>query len=243
MKILVPEQNLMGFLTAVYEAYYTHKDAETISSAPETPTLLDQTVDIPADAALASKVRSGIINKAGRDAYDEVATAYLSYDNKKEEKLFCYLKLLFRQGRDVLTMYANSEVIAFRDLLNKVNYEAHRFKGFLRFHELASGVYYSYFGGDNDILELLIPHFRGRFNDQKFILHDIKRGKLAYWDGRTVHLVPAPRTINIILSENELLFSTLWKEYHRNVAVEGRKNLKLQRQFLPKKYRWFMNEL
>jgi len=242
MKILIPEQNLAGFLTAVYHAYYTQKDAGTISTATQKATFLDESIEIPADAALASKVRAGIVSKAGRDAYDEVATAYLSCDREKEEKIFAYLKLLFAHGRNVLTMFGNPAVVAFRDVLNKVTHEAHRFKGFLRFQELASGVYYSYFGGDNDVIELLLPHFRGRLNTQKFILHDIKRGKLAYWDGAAMHLVPAPRTVNVLLSENELLFSALWKEYHEHVAIEERKNLKLQRQFVPKKYRWFMNE-
>lgn len=242
MKILVPEQNLVGFLTAVYHAYYMHKDAQTVSTAPQKATFLDEVVEISADAKLAARVRAGIINKAGEVAYEEVGAAYLSCDPEKEEKIFAYLKLLFKHGRNVLTMYGHPEVVAFRDVLNKVTHEAHRFKGFLRFQELASGVYYSYFGGDNDIIELLLPHFRGRLNTQKFILHDIKRGKLAYWDGAAMHLLPAPRTVNVLLSENELLFSALWKEYHEHVAIAERKNLKLQQHFLPKKYRWFMNE-
>jgi probable DNA metabolism protein len=242
MKILVPEQNLAGFLTAVYHAYYTHRDAGTISTDRQKPTFMDECTDIAADVELAAGVRAGIIRKAGKIAYDEIAAAYLSCDPQKEEKLFDYLRLLFVHGKNVLTMYGHPAVVAFRDVLNKVMHEAHRFKGFLRFQELANGVYYSYFGGDNDIIELLLPHFRGRLNTQKFILHDIKRGKLAYWDGSAMHLVPAPRTVNVLLSENELLFSALWKEYHEHAAIAERKNLKLQRQFVPKKYRWFMNE-
>ncbi|MDD3946310.1 MAG: TIGR03915 family putative DNA repair protein [Clostridia bacterium] len=242
MKVLVPEPHLAGFLTAVYHAYYTHKDAGKISSAPQAVTLLDEAIEVATDLRLACKVRKGIQRKAGVAAYTEIANAYLSCDDKKEEKIFNYLQLLFRYGRAVLTMYANPEVIAFRDVYNKVMHEVHRFTGFLRFQELASGVYYSYFGGDNDIIELLMPHFKTRLNTQKFILHDIKRGKLTYWDGAAIHLVPAPDTVNILLSDNEILFSSLWKQYHKNVAIDGRKNLKLQTRLVPKKYRWFMNE-
>lgn len=242
MKILAPEPNLAGFLTAVYHAYYSHKDASRISSDPQAATLMDECVGIPADIILASKVRQGIIDKAGQDAYTEVANAYLSCDRQKEEKIFDYLRVLFVYGRAVLTMYADPVVIAFRDVYTKVMHEVHRFTGFLRFQELASGVYYSYFGGDNDVIELLIPHFRARLNAEQFVLHDIKRGKLAFWDGASVHLVPAPRTVNVLLSENEILFSSLWKDYHKNVSIAQRANPRLQRQFLPKKYRWFMNE-
>jgi probable DNA metabolism protein len=242
MKILIPSPNLVGFLTAVYHAYYSHRDAEKISANPEAVTLFDDAVSTGEDVGLARKVREGIIIKAGEEAYDEVAAAYLSGDKNKEEIIFRYLRLLFKRGRDVLTMYSDPVVIEFRDLLNKVTNEAHRFKGFLRFMETQEGVLYSYFGGDNDIIELLVPHFRARFNDQKFVLHDIKRGKIALWDGRKIYFMPAPETVNVTLSENEILFGALWKEYHKNVAISERENKKLQRQFLPKKYRWFMNE-
>jgi probable DNA metabolism protein len=48
--------------------------------------------------------------------------------------------------------------------------------------------------------------------------------------------------LNIELSERETVFQTLFKEYHKTVAIKGRENLKLQRAFAPKKYREFMSE-
>ena len=34
MKILIPSPNLVGFLTAVYHAYYSHRDAERYPPTP-----------------------------------------------------------------------------------------------------------------------------------------------------------------------------------------------------------------
>lgn len=242
MKILVPENNLAGFLTAVYHAYYTHKDADTITSDSGTVTMLDEKVEIETDLDLARRVRSGITKKAGSLGYRDISDAYLSCDDKKEQKIFKYLKLLFKNGRGVYSMFAEPDVIAFNDILNKVRGEVHRFHGFLRFQEMANGTFYSCFSGDNDIIELLVPHFKARFNNQKFVLHDIKRQKLVYFDGGKCHYLVAPEKFNIILSEDEVMFSELWRQYHKNVSIESRKNLRQQRQFLPKKYRWFMNE-
>ena len=42
-------------------------------------------------------------------------------------------------------MYSDPVVIEFRDLLNKVTNEAHRFKELLRFMETQEGVFYSLF--------------------------------------------------------------------------------------------------
>jgi probable DNA metabolism protein len=138
-------------------------------------------------------------------------------------------------------MYGNIAVDNFGLLLKKVRGEVHRMHGFLRFQEMENGVFYCFFGSDNDILELVLPHFKARFNTQRFVLHDIKRKKLAYYDGATCCIMPADK-VDITLSDKEKLFSTLWKEYFLNVSISDRVNLRLQTQFAPKKYHWFMNE-
>lgn len=242
MQFLFCENNLAGFLSAVYHKYYFEKDADKITSDLNAVTLADTYITVETDLTLSRKVRAGIIKKIGGDGYRDIASAYLSCNPDKENILLDYLSLVFKYGRGAFTMYAHPYAIAFNDMLRKVTGEAHRFKGFLRFQELENGVFYSYFSGDNDVLELLIPHFTARFNSQKFVIHDIGRGKLACWDGDNLTLMPAPDTVNVVLSENEILFSSLWKEYFNNVNIESRKNTRQQNHFLPKKYRWFMNE-
>lgn len=242
MKICKVENNLVSFLTAIYHFYYTYKDIEYITSDSNTISMLDDSITVIEDTALAKKVREGIIKKVGMLGYNEIADAYLSCDSAKEQKIFEYLKLLFTQGKKVFTMFSHEVIIAFNDMLKKVRHEAHRMTGFIRFQEMENGIYYSYFGPDNDILELIIPHFRTRFNDQQFVLHDIIRNKMAYYDGNNVQTLIAPEKLNILISQNEILFSKLWKEYFHNVSIENRTNLRVQNQYLPKKYRWFMNE-
>jgi probable DNA metabolism protein len=241
MKYLVAEKNLVGFLTAVYEYYYVHKDGCIISDA-ERVGLLDEAVEIEGDLSKAVKVRNGIKKLVGESGYKEIADAYRNCDAEKEGKIFEFLNLLFSHGRAVFNMYSEPSVIAFNDLIKKVRYEVHRLEGFLRFQQLESGVYYAYFGSDNDILELLLPHFKSRFNDQQFVIHDIKRKKLAVYDGKKIETFVAPEKIHIDFSAGEEVFSRLWKEYFNNVSIQNRKNHRLQRQYAPVKYRWFMNE-
>lgn len=45
------------------------------------------------------------------------------------------------------------------------------------------------------------------------------------------------------ISENEVKMGQLWKGFCRSIAIEERKNLKLQQQFLPLKFRAFMIEM
>lgn len=242
MKICIVENNLVSFLTAIYHYYYTYKDTEKIISDTQKVSMLDEAINITEDLSLAKKVKEGIIKKAGNAGYQQISDAYLSCDKDKEQKIFEYLKLLFMHGKKVFTMYSIPSVIIFNDMLKKVRNETHRLKGFIRFQQMENGIFYSYFGADNDVLELIIPHFKIRFNDQQFVLHDIKRKKMAYYDGNNVNTFLAPDSLNITISKNEQLFSKLWKEYFNNVVIDNRKNTKLQNQFAPKKYRWFMNE-
>lgn len=236
MKVYIVDKNLVCFLTSIYHYYYTNKGIERITSDNNSITMLDQAITISEDLEKAKKVRQGIIKKVGKSRYKEIADAYLSCDKQKEQKIFEYLKILFIEGKKVFTMFSNQTIIDFNYMLKKVKNEAHRMSGFIRFQQMQNGIYYSYFSGDNDILELIISHFKIRFNAQQFVLHDIKRKKMAYYDGNTVQTFIAPNKLNITLSDNEILFSKLWKEYFHNVAIENRKNIKVQNQFLPKKY-------
>jgi probable DNA metabolism protein len=45
------------------------------------------------------------------------------------------------------------------------------------------------------------------------------------------------------LSDEELFFQQLWKEYFRSITIKERINLKLQRQHMPKRYWKYLTEL
>jgi probable DNA metabolism protein len=242
MVILSPEKHLAGFLTAVFQVYRNYNNRDVKISSVEEQNFIDARIEIATEISLARRVRNGIIEAGGPGAYQAVSDAYLSGNREKEEKIRKFLAILFKEKYAALTMYQNPDVIAFNDILAKVRNEAHRMRGFLRFRELESGVFYSFFKTDNDILELVIPHFTARFNTQKFAIHDIGRGKIAYFDGEKTDILPAPENMTITLSEDEEAYEKLWKDYFKTVAIKERENKKLQRRFLPKKYRFFMNE-
>ena len=241
MNIAIIENNLVCFFTGIFY-YYQNKNIDIITNDENKVSLLDTKIQIDTDIEKARRVRNGIAKKIGQNGYKDVLTAFCSCDKEKDQKIFEYLKKVFLYGKDIKNMFQDKTVITFNDLLKKVNHEIHRMHGFIRFKEMQNGIYYSYFSGDNDILEFILPFFIKRYNNQKFVLHDIKRKKMAYFDGKIYHTFIAPDKINIVLSKNELLFDNLWKEYNKNVNIENRKNIKTQNHFAPKKYRWFMNE-
>ena len=70
-----------GLLSAIFQAYALHEQPEGFSSKARLQPRLGQSVRyIETDAALASRVKAGIVRKAGRDAWDAVLHASLSDD-------------------------------------------------------------------------------------------------------------------------------------------------------------------
>ena len=242
MKILLYENEIDHFFTAVYHSYYSHKDAERFSQEAESVTMLDEGIFVEKDSSLAGKVRQGIKKHGGNAVLCDIEDAFCSGNPQKGQIIAEYLAVLFKNGRKTREMFAHPAVIAFNDVLNKVRMEGMRLVGFIRLQELEGGVFYGYFTSDNDQLERILPHFIDRFNTMKLLLHDTKRNKMVYYDGQHAYRITPPEGATVVLSENEEAFQSLWRLYFNAVSIESRKNLKQQMRFLPKKYRDFLLE-
>lgn len=243
MKILLYDGTLNGYLTCVFERYYDHKDADGILPSNVSKfNFLDEYITITSDKAKSTKVRDAIIKKASHKHFCNVKDAMRSENPNKEKIIFSYISLLLKHGNSASEFYGDKRVTDFNDLLRKVYAEFHRLIAFVRFMEMKNNVYYAYYSSDNDIIDMLGREFVSRLNTQQFVLHDYKRKKMLCYDGKSTLITAAPDLIQIVLSEREKAFTHLWQQYHKNVTIKERKNLRLQRNFLPKKYRHFMSE-
>ncbi len=153
---------------------------------------------------------------------------------------FAYKTLLLR--RNIYMNMSDPVVSKFQYTVEKVLNEQHRQKGFLRFVETERGILYSTYAPDNDITELVAPHFLERLRGIPFVIHDIKRNKVAVSDGFLIKYGYTDTAATIRLSENEKEFSALFKRYFNDVNIKERKNLRQQNNYMPKKFRKFMPE-
>jgi len=125
----------------------------------------------------------------------------------------------------------------------KVQVEVHRITGFLRFAPDSQGVYTAKCEPDYFILPALAEHFTLRFGETPWAIIDEKRGlclcRQKDGDARIVPVSPDTLAEN----GNGDCWGELWRLYHRSVSNESRKNPRLQRQFMPKRYHKHLNEL
>lgn len=156
---------------------------------------------------------------------------------KRFKVLFDYLNVaISNKNIDVSKAFALPETQAFTDLKNRIYTETHRFKGFLRFMETKKGVYYACYEPDNDITELLVPHFTARLQSP-FIIHDIKRNILALCDGKLYKILDGGNNgVTVFMSESEEIFLDLWQQYYKSINIEERKNLRQMRNYMPERY-------
>jgi len=133
----------------------------------------------------------------------------------------------------------------------KVQHEIHRLSGFLRFNPDPGGVYIARCAPDHFILPALAEHFTLRFGETPWAIIDEKRLLCLFrGKGGEARIIPAPPDSESAgpasaAPKNRAgdYWEDLWRLYHRSTNNETKKNLSLQRQFIPERYRKYLTEL
>ncbi len=234
--IYVTDGSFEGILTAVFEAYENKEIPESIVSRDFYQVSLDSVVrEIEKNDEKSSRVYNAVVEKMSQEALEIMYKAWLSEHCEIGTALYKYIKIGLKIGRKVLSYLQNPDVLMINDLAYKVGAEAHRFLGILRFKKLNNGLYYSKIEPDNNITMIIAEHFEQRMSDQPWIIHDIKRNVFALYDTYQVIFVKEDISISIDNGEDKV-FEELWKSYFKTIAIEDRRNPRLQKQFLPRRY-------
>lgn len=240
MKIYICDGTPDCFYTAVFDAF--RENDCVITSDEDVQLSLDtQIIRIETDEIKAGKVRRAIARYDG-GTQRSIEVVLRSGDSLKEQNALGYIRRLAEYKTDISKMLHLPEVVEFNDLLQKVLGEAHNMKGFLRFMESAGGILYAPYSPDNDITDLLMPHFSKRLASERFVIHDLKRKVAGMYNGREWIMGYAGEA-EIYLSEYERAFETLWRKYYRAVNIKERPHEKQMRGYMPARYWKFLPEM
>ena len=118
-------------------------------------------------------------------------------------------------------------------MVKNIRSEAHKFKGFVRFTKLKNEIYFSKINPDNDIIYLLGSHFKNRLPNERWIIFDENKHKAILYDKKILKVV---EDIDMNFQNSNDEYEQMWKSFIKAVTIKERKNLRCQRNFMPKKY-------
>lgn len=239
MIVLIHDGSFNGFLTCIYECYYSYKNASLIFSKHTfEENLLYEKKYIPTDDIKANKVYNSLLKNTGEDVVENIYYAYLSDTKDCFSLALKYVQIAFKLGAIVNHHIYDSRVKNILSLKSKVLKEAHMFEGFVRFIFINDKILYSSIEPDHNILELLSNHFTKRFCNENFIIHDIKRELALVYSSlqNNYEVVSMPIDYYENLKNYKEDITTLWKTYYKSTTIHSRQNPRLQHNKMPKRY-------
>ncbi len=236
--VYIYDGSFEGLLTCIFYGYSNLNRLEDIRTEDFEINILDEEVYITTEVDKAERIVKYVKSEFGYEFFRYMYYVYLSNISGKE---FTMLKTIF-SGRDLGKAIVHSTlepIVDFMKMKSAVERERHAYTGLLRFTELSDSTLYGQFEPEHDILPIVFNHFKKRLGDRPFLIHDVGRKKIGYFEGELV--IVDDNGLNFESIEDE--YSQLWKVFHKAVAIENRINEKLQMGNLPKKYWKYLTEM
>lgn len=242
-----------GFLTVVFECYARNAfPADIRPRNKQQRNIFAEYIHIEADAQKAGRVWKGIRGKIYNKNRDLPFYAFLSEADGIEMKIFRFIKRLFSGQCDIDADFSDPDVLFLNQVARKVKQEGMRVLQFVRFQHTKEGLYFCGIEPRYDVIPLAINHYKRRFSNQKWVIYDLKRDYGIYYDlAQAQEIVLTQKQFDRIngevqenlLDEGEAFYQQLWKTYFKSINIKERKNLRLQRQYMPQRFWKYLPEM
>ncbi len=248
---LICEDSLEGIFSGIYQAYLLKKPHAQIHiqiGEEENLRLFAVYQECPVHETWAVKVARTIGNKFGEEGYLSICRALASPEKDKGEAIYKMIVtgLKMRNPGQVMGNLKDPYVHRVFELARFTANEAHYHVEFLRFRELENGILYAPIGPKNNLITFIVPHFADRLPLENFVIHDDVRNIFAVHPaGKEWYLVTGDEGMEELqhsFSKGEKLYSELFEHFFHTIAIKERRNLGLQRNMLPLRYRKYMTE-
>lgn len=239
--IYIYDGSFQGLLTAVFYGYPKFDQVENILSQSDQISFLDQVYLIDTELDKYERVGNYIKAFYGEEIYSYIYYVFLTEKEAREMAIFNLIYQGRRMGRDIL-FSTDRPIVFFNKCLDNIKKERHGYLGLLRFSQGEDGVLYGEFKPENNILPIIMGHFRSRLGDLPFIIHDSGRNLFGISrDGGLI--IEEGLDYEFKQGDRENNYKDLWKTFHRSIGIENKKNLKLQQANMPKKYWKYLIEM
>lgn len=255
MVIFLCEDSTDGILTGVYDAWASrlgHEQTALRIDAQMDLELFAEYRRVQTDAQKARKVVRSVRQKMGEEAWQMIYQAALCHSADRADCIYRVIvsgmspHVSQTAARRVVWNLQDRDAARLFELSRKTGNEAHRYLQFVRFRELENGVMFSEIRAENEILPLIGEHFSDRFPNENFMIYDSGHNDcLIHGSSRPWFILRDTQpdaSVHHRTTAREQDMQNLWRGFCESIAIEQRKNLRLQQQFWPLKYRPWMTE-
>lgn len=250
MTLLSYDSTFEGFLTTIFEIYeFKYAHPKIIKKLDLQQNLFAEATEIFSNEEKSDRVIKKLEKQLGSDGIRCLLYAFLSEIETIEQDLYQVIDYAVQNPTlNIMKDFANDEVLKIVKLTKSVGREKHRMEAFIRFELLKDGVYFAKIDPDFDVLTLIIPHFKNRYQDQKWMIYDLRRKYGVYYDLESITIITLDLDIKLsdkngdLYSESEINYQKLWSEYFDHTNIKERKNTKLHLQHVPKRYWKYLTE-
>lgn len=241
---LVVSGSVEGILTGVGIVYLSGGPCQTLRLHLREscqPSLEETLIEVDDDEPLAHRVLAGFRRATSPSDSRRVIYACQSDDPRRPEIVSTCMAYGFSHKERLWNHRAHAAVAPLFDLAAAVSQECEHARQFVRFHKMASGIYWARFEPKANVVPLVMRHFAERLNTQPFVIHDPCHHVAGMWDGRSIQLV---NTVNSTWEQEAArqdlgdhdAFEALWKRFYDSIAIEARTNHELRRHFMPVRF-------
>ncbi|MCK8140267.1 TIGR03915 family putative DNA repair protein [Flavobacterium sp. I-SCBP12n] len=245
MTILSYDSTFEGFLTAVFEIFeFKYQQPKIIKKDDSQQNIFATPIEIVTDVTKSDRVIKKLTDQLQNDGVRTLIYAFLSEKVGVEDLLFKVINYaVANKNQNVMKDFSNDAVLQVSQLTKSVGREKHRMEAFIRFELLKDGIYFAKIDPDFDVLTLIMNHFKNRYQDQKWLIYDLRRKYGVFYDLKNVEIVSLDLDLKLIddksssvFSDSEIEYQKLWWEYFDHTNIKERKNTKLHLQHVPKRY-------
>lgn len=251
MTILSYDSTFEGFLTAVFEVFeFKYQQPKIIKKDDSQQNIFATPIEIVTDVTKSDRVIKKLTDQLQNDGVRTLIYAFLSEKVGVEDLLFKVINYaVANKNQNVMKDFSNDAVLQVSQLTKSVGREKHRMEAFIRFELLKDGIYFAKIDPDFDVLTLIMNHFKNRYQDQKWLIYDLRRKYGVFYDLKNVEIVSLDLDLRLIdeksssvFSDSEIEYQKLWWEYFDHTNIKERKNTKLHLQHVPKRYWKYLTE-
>lgn len=243
MKIWTYDHSFEGFLTAVFEVYeYRELHVQIRKEGIAMPELFEGLRRVITNSKKADRVYQKLKILLGDVGMHRVLYSLLSEDEECEIHILNVIRQAIASPKiKVIQNFADPSVLKLSQYTQMVGREKHRMEAFVRFKLTCDEIYFAEIEPDFNVVPIIAKHFRDRYQDQKWLIFDNKRHYGIFYNLVQVETVEMKFNNQQqegmeMLVKDEYLYQSLWRNYFSSTNIKARKNNKLHRQHVPKRY-------